>query len=704
MLDVFFKDKAQYTNKINPIKGYVEQLTMYISVKKQLPQEKAREIAVKILKDRFQDKTIKYFEREENGDRVVKDGTLLSYIKQNVADNNVLVPTFTSYTSGTKQKSILSEFIFVNVKKRSAAKKESQKAKAEKNMELFTAKDNEQSMMKIYNNSLSGVFGQQACVLHNPTAHNTLTSITRTMTSLSNASNEKLIAGNRYLPRAKDVLKTIVYTSTYVDVDKTKAVCEKYQLHLPSVQETVEMLQYSSDLYFHDEAYYQKYIIPYLQGLTPYHLAGICYSGDLYHIRKLNADFMRKLFAELTQKVHAPALDDISVMHTLDENILNYVHTVFFSEVKGLGKDYKKMNDAGVAGSLYATAKKVEQTLLGYKDFFNLFFMSEILPTNSFRLRNMRRRTVVLSDTDSTCFTLDEWVKWHRGRFVIDDESIALAGSISYIASQAIVHQLANFSRNMGVEEGLLNTLAMKNEYLWTVHVPCEVSKHYFAWTAMQEGNVFHAPDLEVKGQLLKNSAMPINIIKDGKALMEEVVTTVAGNGKIRLTDIVNRIKGIEDDIQTSVAKGEAVYLRKSKVKAKEAYAQDETKSPYQRHSFWQEVFAPKYGSIIDPPYDVVKIPTTITSKTSLNAWLESIEDKALSARLADWLTRYSKKDLPTLYLYEGYLISNGIPEEIFPVIDLKRIIMDTTLQHRTILATLGVMLNDDLTIREQFT
>lgn len=705
MLGIFYKNKSEYNNTLNPLKGYIEQLGTYISIQKSIPREQGIQEAKEIFRSRFRDKQIKHFERQENGDRIVKDSTLLTYINENIKERNILVPTFTSYVNADVKKSILSEFIFENVKRRSKAKKEGQKAKAEGNLMLAEAKNNEQNMMKIYNNSLSGSFAQEACILHNPTAHSTLTSITRTMTSLSNASNEKLIAGNRYYPRAIDVLNNIVYIVTYADVDKIKYVTEKFNLHLPTVEETISVLRYSSDLYFFDRKFYLEKIQPFLEKLSPYQLAAICYIGDLYHIRKFNSDFIRNIIDEVTLPIRSTAkYEDIEArIHSLNENVLNLVHHIFYSEVKGMGKDYKKMDDAGIASSLYETGKHIEQVFEKYKEFWSCFFMTDIIPGNSFRLKNMLRRTVVLSDTDSTCYTLDEWVKWYRGEFYLDDKSIALAGCISFIAGQAIINQLAILSKSMNISEENLNVLSMKNEFLWNVHVPCEISKHYFANTVIQEGNVFSKPELEVKGVHLKNSAVPKFIIDDGKELMKYILGSVASNTKIKANKIIEDIKKLEYAIRDSVLRGEPVFLKKSKVKGKDAYALDEFKSPYQRHVFWMDVFAPKYGEIQDPPYDVIKIPTIVKGKSALVKWLNEMEDVELKNRLTEWLDKYKKSDLPTIYLNEIHVIGNGIPKEIIDVIDVKRIIMDVTMQHRIILETLGIMLHDELLVSEQF-
>lgn len=707
MLNIFYKDKKEYTNQLNPVLGYLEQLTNYIHIVKNISLEEAKVKAKLVLQKHFKDKEIKYFERNEFGDREVKEGTLLSYINNNIKDKNILVPTFTSYVNANVKKSILSEFILENVKRRSVAKKAGQKAKAEGNMDLADSKNNEQNNMKMYNNSLSGSFAQMACILHNPTAHSTLTSITRAITSLSNASNEKLIAGNRMYPRISDVINNIIYITTYANIEQIEKTVKKYNLHIPTVDETISVLKYSSDLYFSDTALYNTKVKPLLKRLNGYQLAAICYIGDLYHIRKFNDCFMRSLIIGLTQKVMVPDTDDsvLTDIYKLNENILNLVHHIFFTEVKGKGKDYAKMYESkdGLVSSIYATAKHIEELLFMYKEFFNCFFMTDIIPSGSFRLQYMRRRTVVLSDTDSTCFTLDEWVKWYKGEFIITDETTALAGSIAYIAGQAIINQLAILSRCMNVSDDNLNTLAMKNEYLWQVHSPCEVSKHYFAYTVIQEGNVFKEPDIEIKGVHLKNSAVPKAVIADSKDLIKYILSTIASNNKFKFNYVLDRVKQLEKDIHDSVYKGEPVYLKKSKIKNKEAYAKDEFMSPYARHTLWVDVFSYKYGDIQEPPYDVIKIPTVVTSRTALNNWLESIMDVELRDRLRAWLVKYNKKDLPTIYLNDTYILSYGIPIEILNVIDINRIIMDVTIQHRVILETLGVMLYDNILVSDQF-
>lgn len=708
MEGIFFLDKSQYTTPINPLRSYLEQLTNYIQTKKGWDFERSKAKAYEIVKKHFKDPHMKCFERLENGDKVLKDTTLYRYIQDNLKQKNILTPTFTSYMPRSREKSVLSEFIFVSVAKRSVAKKEAQRAKAAGDMLLADNKNNEQNNLKTYNNSMSGAFAQEACILHNPANHSTLTSITRTMTSLSNANNERIIAGNRYYPRGIDVLNNIIYISTYTDTDKMASAIKKFGLYVPSVQEVVGVLKYSSDLYFFDNRYYQEKIIPYLEKLSPYQLASICYSGDFYHLRKFNSNFVRKLLDTMAEKITTEDRDPdiVKKIHQIDENIINFVHHIFFKELKGRGKVYEEINAKvpGLIDNVYATCQHVVEVLQQYKDFFNTFFMHSIMPGNSHRLKNMRRRTVVLSDTDSTCFTLDEWVKWYgHGTFNINDQTIAVGGAISYITTQVIVNLLRILSCNMGVDPELVDKLGMKNEFLWFVHIPAEVSKHYYAYTVLQETSVLGKPEIEIKGVHFKNSAVAKIMIDDGKKLMQTILEKISNNEKINFRGLVRHVVGLEDSIIQSVYRGESSYLKKSKIKTKDAYIEEPQRSPYGRHLFWNEVFGLKYGDFPEPPYDVVKIPTIVKTKTALLKWLESIKDEEVRKRLQVWLTKNNKSNLPTIYLYDGYVLANGIPEEIIPIIDIHRIVLDVTIQHRAIVETMGVLLYKEKMIKEQF-
>jgi hypothetical protein len=80
MLNIFYKSPYQYTNRLDPLRSYLDQITKYINIQKQVDLEYARMLAKSVIKHYVKDKTTVYFERGENGDRKVKTGSLLNYI------------------------------------------------------------------------------------------------------------------------------------------------------------------------------------------------------------------------------------------------------------------------------------------------------------------------------------------------------------------------------------------------------------------------------------------------------------------------------------------------------------------------------------------------------------------------------------------------------------------------------------------------
>ena len=102
------------------------------------------------------------------------------------------------------------------------------------------------------------------------------------------------------------------------------------------------------------------------------------------------------------------------------------------------------------------------------------------------------RRSAITSDTDSTIFTVQDWVIWHKGKVEFSEGATALATSVViYLHRKTITHVLARMSANFGIETERIHQIAMKNEFKFDVFVPTQVAKHYYALISCQEGNVF---------------------------------------------------------------------------------------------------------------------------------------------------------------------------------------------------------------------
>lgn len=706
MENIFYKNPEDYDDKLKPIKFYQEQAAQMIATMKGISYEEAMKLATVVIKKNFKDRQIKFFLRKENGDRELRNCGFAGYISTHVKQGNVIAPSMTTYLAEKVQPSMLSEYNRENIKLRSQDKREGQDAKAAGDMELAAFKNGSQNNRKTKNNSATGLYNSTGSVINNPTNHSTLTSITRTMTSLTNANNERLISGNRGYFTPRDVFNAVVNESTYCNKELIKEAIVKFNLHVPTVDEVVECLKSSSDMYCKDDHYYNKFIIPYLSKLKGEELAGILYTLDLYHLGKYNPDFLKTMLTKLSYKCteYPGKLDDFTKMFKVEQAITYFAHNIFVNEVKGYGKDYEKMNEEqDFLNNLYHTCLHIEEVLMEYKLYFNAFFMVNISPINSHRMQYMRRKNVLLSDTDSSGFSTDEIIKFIYGEFVVNADTIGLTGAITYLSSENIVHQLSRLSSTMNVDKNEIRRLAMKNEWYWSSFTPIDVSKHYYAEASIQEGNVFPTSEMEIKGVHLKSSLVPKDIIAKGNAIMKEYSNSIAANKPMKLDDIIARAIGIELEIRDSMLKGETRFLKSNGLNPPEAYKKDVDKSPYGQHIFWEEVFASKYGSLPEPPYRQLKFPTILNNKTALTEWVDSIKDVQLQDRLRKWIARTKKTNLNNIHIHMDYINDKGLPEEIRDIVDTEKVIFDMTTQLRNIMSSYGILVEPSRLLKDQF-
>ncbi len=703
--NIFLKEDEFYQRDINPIRQWVEQSSFFLSKMTGDSIEKCMDFVARAISDKTicpgaKDPVVHHFIRDDNQDRHRTATQLSTYLRNVVVEDRILAPTGTVYLPPKEKPSFLVSFVEGNVIKRSKAKKDAFVAEVEGNTGLYIRKNNTQANMKLYNNSLSGTFGTTSSVLFNPTGHNTLTSTIRSVSSFGNASNERVIAGNRHFWSKDVVINNLIAVSSNVDRDLLSRVMVKYGLYFPSTSDVMACIRYSSEVYWHDVKAIAE-ITQLVEKLDDLEKAAFVYNGDLFHLRKHNPEFVRKFITELSTKIVGEIDNPLAEVKKISEEIMNYTHQICFNEAKGNGKKYQQIYEQGNLGTMVLTAKNVERVIQNYKDLIEVVFLTTNIPASTAYIPHMVRKTVVLSDTDSTMFSVGEYVGWYFGRICFSPKAYAVAGAVVFIATQTIAHSLSILSANINVDRSKLHGLQMKPEYTFPVFGLTSVAKHYYTGKNIQEGNVFDKMKPEIKGVHLKNSSSPVDINQDSNNLMMSIIDTVMNDKKISLLDFLKHCADLERKIIGSLLNGEAHYYRKSKVKEPAAYTAEPGKSPYVHHLFWEYVFQEKYGSIAPPPYSVIKIPTILSNATATMKWVNQMQDKTIAAGLVRWLTAFKKVQLPTIYIALPYVEAYGIPNEIKSIIDTKRIALDLINGHRLIGESLSFYMKPNMMFSE---
>lgn len=712
----FVLEKADYVRDISFLKHTVEDVTKFLSTMTGDSPEKCKEFISKSLRQggifEFKDPKIIYLERNEWGDRHEKEGTLLTYLNESIKNEELIAPTLTTYLNPKVKKSVLVDFVDENVAIRSRAKKQMFAAKmaGDKDLEIF--KNSEQSNAKIANNAISGGHVSDSTPLVNKTAHSTLTSNCRSTSGYGNANNEKMLSGNRHYHHPTIVINNIISIANRTDLVKLQNVMTEYSMHYPTPEEAMDCALYSTRLYWNSKK--QEAIIrELLEKITPIERAAFVYIGDLFHIALYNDKMVREFIGDLSTPCSGAFEDPLKIIKSLREEYVPLATQLLPNIMKGV--DWKKLDpkvsekaenpetekaraetDRMKLSHLAATCVNINRVIMEHSSFIDCFFVSENVPASLAFFPTSIRRAALTSDTDSTIFTVQDWVRWKTGRMVVDDETNAVAASMIFLASEAITHILARMSANFGIETERIHQVAMKNEFKFDVFVPTQVGKHYFAYIGCQEGNLYIEYDMEIKGVHLKSSNVPAHVMKRAEELMKEIMDFAAQGKQISIKKILDEIATVEKDIIRSALRGEPTYFRSQRVNSANSYTLDETRSPYQHYTMWEECFAGKYGPMAPPPYAVSKIAAKLPNQTAIVNWINSIEDTDLRRRLTAWNSRTKKASIGAFLLPQTKLAEHGIPEEIVKVMDLRRLVLDITMVFYLILETLGYYCIDD--------
>jgi hypothetical protein len=605
----------------------------------------------------------------------------------------------TVYQNPNVEKSVTAIYIAENIKKRSKSKKEMFAAKEAGNNSLHAFKKNEQQTHKIKNNALSGAHCSDSTVLYLDTIHSSLTSTCRSAAGYGNANNEKVLSGNRHYWSAEIVMANILAVTNHVNFEEFAQAMQQYDLIAPSIDETMECIQYSTDFYWRDRGKTDQ-LHRLVSGLSDLERAAFVYTGDLYHLAKHNPQVVRTLLEEVA------TIPDDTV-----ENCEQYVKgltdemgamvSLLCGKFMG-GKNISSFDDLTkeTQNLLGATAKRLTETLEHYRLLIKVLLVSDVMPASMANLPNIIRRNAITSDTDSTIYTVQDWLIWYDGKISFNEQAVNIGHAVSFLSSASITHILAKMSANMGVAKDQLHQYQMKSEFYFPVFALTSRAKTYFAHVGAQEGQVFTEPDLEVKGAVLKGSASPKFVMDDADALVNEILETVASEKKIQLTPILERVAKIEQTIIDSIKRGETFYYKRSEIKTADSYKLGESNSPYMHYLLWTDVFADKYGAIESVPYRAIKVSIDADSKTDFTRWIDSFDDPAIREKLLIFLKKHGKDKLTTIQVPQAIAETSGIPQEIVNGVSYRKVVSNLLEPHYVLLETLGFYTIDDNQLR----
>lgn len=706
---------SEYKRDLNFIEGYMNDNALYLSLMTQDPFEECKQFVIEQSKTNgmfpLTNPRITFLEKDDVGDRTLKQGSLLGYIQQIHREDLRVSPALTAYVPETVRESTHALYIEEGVEGRRIAKKEmfeaetaaADQTKSEverarwQDVRIF--KNGEQNNRKINNNSYSGGTVSTATILHYKSTHSSLTSTCRVATSYANASNERFIRGNRHYYTPEITRANMLSTINLSDPALVEKACDTHGLVYPSTEQVMWMIEESSKHYWRDTVEL-NHLRQLVENMQPWQRAAVLYNGDMYHLYNVNKQVMRAFLEELSS-LGDPKKTPLSkeLFSEVDGDTKLLANFLCFEQVRSRSLRDVEAENPDEYEIVKATAANILLTLRRYELILQAFFLTPNLPSSIHAFPSIRRKAVPISDTDSSMFTLMWWVEEFFGGYVFTPEARRLVFALVFLISEQVMHVLAAFSKNMGVSANKLRLLAMKNEFYFEVLLLTTRSKHYAASRDAQEGLMKLEAELEIKGVGLRDSKVPPKIQRKAKQLIEFIVNEIKAGRKLKLVDILTDIANTERSIAESLESGKFEYLTTVQVKTLDSY-KSEDNATYKQYLMWNEVFADSYGVADPPPYQAVKLSMVTNNRTQLEAWYEKMDNPALALRLKTYLMREGRTSLNTLIVPFGVVEATGIPKELTCAIDKRRIISNVMGAFYIILEVLGIHLVDKGDIR----
>lgn len=700
VINPFVGEPETYKRDVNIIEGYVQATAQFLHAKyNQYPLDYCTKYVKDSMKEggtnEIKDPRTAFISQRKRGNRTGEVSTLGSLLKEIIDDQNlILSPALIAYQRPEITKSLLSEFLFGNVRKRKDYKDLKFKYEKEKNEVLSTFYNILQTSVKELNNSLSGAGVSKYNAIYCKSSHLSLTAGCRTATSYANASNERFIAGNRHYHKANVVLQELSNAVLYAPHKEIQEVIEQYALVYPSVEQTMECILKSSRKYW-DNLDQEEMILSYIETMTPTARAAFVYVGDAYHLSLLNPGFLEDFiedFIQAADKHTTFAPEDILKKLDGDKTV---TVSLFESELM-MGKGLRDLKEKfpETYDQVNTTAYLFEQKIHTHAKFIDALWKPRYLISSIGKFRSIVREAVLTSDTDSTIFTTQYWTHKVTGSFNFSKKSYNVGYLVVYFASQIVANALGILCANMGVGVKELNMLQMKNEYYFPIYGLTNISKHYFALRSAQEGVVKTEPELEIKGVQLISSKASIQFMVDFHDYLEKhIMTSLMEDKVLSWNDYMDRPINAELEIRHNIRTLQVDYYSREQIKNHEDYKQGEGNSNYFQYLLWREVFAPKYGSVDIPPFYTVKIPVDLSKPRKVKAWVASVTatDAVLGKRLEQFLNDKSRTQLTSILIPQQIIETVGMPLELKDVIDEARAVSQIMSPYYIALQSLGV-------------
>lgn len=414
-----------------------------------------------------------------------------------------------------------------------------------------------------------------------------------------------------------------------------------------------------------------------VSNLTPAQITFVYYKNNMVEFIA-NHKEIASLFEEILWSCHSYPMIAVNKKGEYDgtcEHWYDEVPVEFRDDYKHKHvKDWNKF----VSKEYFMDPNKIPDTIKEYviklKEYFMKYVYVKYLSFDRiYRLRNFKRKTAVIIDTDSNILTLDIIMRYILDHIVKNEtygreneyNIFIIVNTLTATITEAIRTTLLYYGEASYIPEDYRPRFDMKNEFFMSPVIIGDAKKRYVSKIILREGNLLNPAKIDIKGFDFKKATCSEY---SEKYFMGVIRKHIIEPDNVNIPGMYNDIKQFEKEIVESIHNGENKFLPNASVKELAGYKDPASEQSVRGYLAWNIlrpdnlIEAPAKVSLIkmniftlddckslehtNPDiYELIK-EKIFNDKTGIFVTKKKIADfKRVSLRDSDWLSK-----IPTKY------------------------------------------------------
>lgn len=459
----------------------------------------------------------------------------------------IIAGSGTFFHNQNENKSPISDII--NSKK--ADRKRYQRIRDQYPKDSYEYRYNEMMQMeaKVKLNSIYGSFGAPTFRLYNKYVAQAITGTAQSLISATAMGFESLLTNNVPFRNLDECIKFIMNISSIQDDTEPSMSID---LKITTIKDIKTVFDKLKSTFREYKSSYDDTILSLLKKCDVNTLTHIYYNNNIYEFMK--NDSIRSLIISI--------FDDTT--------------------------EFKNPNDVP------DNIKDRMDLLWEYIDEYVYYNFNYTEPIN--RLKNDKRKTAVLIDTDSNLVNGHPWVLWMKDNIweqtssSMDDDNkkFASINILAYVITMMLKKLLRRHCECCNILEEYIPVINMKNEFYFEILLLATVKKRYIAKMVLREGKLMNPYIKEIKGHDFKKAMISDNTQSRLIGIIEKRIFEV---DEIDTAGILSDLAEFERDIKTSLLNGERTYTILMNCKHPSAYANPYSQGAVTSVLVWNTLF-----------------------------------------------------------------------------------------------------------------